>query len=79
MWILVDLKRLHSLHVFYDGQSVKAKSAVLEVVDIFDAESIWTPMADTHTGLDLFSYILITTEYRPNTAHLFLISYKVQT
>lgn len=67
--VFVDLKGLHSLHVLNDGQPVKAKRAVFEVVDVLDAECVWPSMADTHTGLDLLRYIFVTTEYRPNTAH----------
>lgn len=60
---------LHSSQIINDSQTMKPEGAVWKVVDGFQSEGIGAPVCDFVSSIALDSYVIVTSENRPNPAH----------
>ena len=65
----MDSHGLHAIQVIHNGQSVEAKAAVVEVVHILNAESVWSAVGNLHASAALLAYTLVTTKDCPDATH----------
>lgn len=67
---LLDAQWLHAIQLVHDRQSVEAKAAVGEAVDILKTESVRAPVSDLHGTRALYRQALIAAEQSPDTTHV---------
>ena len=66
----MDAHRLHAVQVVDDRQPVEAEAAVLEVVDVLDAERVRAAVRDRRAAVALARHVRLAPEYRPYAAHV---------
>jgi S-adenosylmethionine/arginine decarboxylase-like enzyme len=70
-----NANRLHAVQIVYNGQTMKAKSAIGKVAHTLEAKAVRTAMRNGKTTFDLFMHIDFRTKNTPDTAHFFFPLY----
>ena len=59
---LLDAQGLHAMQLVHDGQPVEAEAAVVETIDVLEAEGVGPPVRDLHGAGALDRQALIAAE-----------------
>jgi len=68
--VLEGAHGLHAAQIVHNGQAVEPQTAVLEVVDILNAERVWSAMRNLVYRVALVRDVAVRPKQRPDSTHV---------